>query len=65
MSDEYKIVTDKELQDDERISAYLRGRMTTEEEKAFAGGLNSDGAVTLWLFRLLILRNHEGDWRGE
>jgi len=42
MSDEYKIVTDKELQDDERISAYLRGRMTAEEEMAFMGELKND-----------------------
>lgn len=42
MSDEYKIVTDKELQDDERISAYLRGCMTDEEEKAFMEELKND-----------------------
>lgn len=42
MSDEYKIVTDKELQDDERISAYLRGRMTDEEEMAFMEELKND-----------------------
>lgn len=42
MSEEYKIVTDKELQDDERISAYLRGRMTAEEENAFMEELKSD-----------------------
>ena len=42
MSEEYHIVTDKELQYDERISAYLRGRMTAEEEKAFMEELKSD-----------------------
>lgn len=42
MSDEYKIVTDKELQDDERISAYLRGRMTAKEENAFMEELKSN-----------------------
>lgn len=45
MSDEYKIVTDKELQDDERISAYLRGRMTSEEETAFMEELKGDDGL--------------------
>lgn len=45
MSDGYKIVTDKELQDDERISAYLRGRMTSEEETAFMEELKGDDGL--------------------
>lgn len=45
MSEEYKIVTDKELQDDERISAYLRGRMTAEEETAFMDELKIDDGL--------------------
>lgn len=41
MSDNNKI-TDKELQNDERISAYLRGDMTAEEESAFKKDLEAD-----------------------
>lgn len=45
MSENYHIVTDKELHDDERISAYLRGRMSKEEEVAFLEDLNSDSEL--------------------
>lgn len=45
MSDENKIVTGKELLDDERISAYLRGRMTAEEETAFMDELKIDDGL--------------------
>ena len=41
MSENYQIVTDKELHDDERISAYLRDRMPEEEEVTFLEELNS------------------------
>lgn len=41
MSDN-NIVTDKELQYDERISAYLRGEMNADEEAAFKKELESD-----------------------
>ena len=41
MSDN-NIVTDKELQNDERISAYLRGEMTADEEAAFKKELETD-----------------------
>lgn len=41
MSDN-KIVTDKELQNDERISAYLRGKMDADEETAFKEELESN-----------------------
>ena len=41
MSDN-NMVTDKELQNDERISAYLRGEMTADEEAAFKKELETD-----------------------
>lgn len=41
MSDNNNI-TDKELQNDERISAFLRGDMTAEEESAFKKDLEAD-----------------------
>ena len=41
MSENFQIVTDKELHDDERISAYLRDRMPEEEEVTFLEELNS------------------------
>lgn len=41
MSDN-NIVTDKELQNDEHISAYLRGEMNAEEEDAFKKELETD-----------------------
>ena len=45
MSENYQIVTDKELHDDERISAYLRDRMPEEEEVTFLEELNSDSEL--------------------
>ena len=45
MSENYQIVTDKELHDDERISAYLRDRMPEEEEVTFMEELNSDSEL--------------------
>ena len=45
MSENYHIVTDKELHDDERISAYLRDRMPEEEEGAFMEELHSDNEL--------------------
>lgn len=43
MSKKNEIVSDKELQNDYRISAYLRGEMTDYEEDAFFNDLKSDG----------------------
>lgn len=45
MSENDHTVTDRELQDDERISAYLRARMTKDEETAFFEDLKSDEAL--------------------
>lgn len=45
MSENYQIVTDKELHDDERISAYLRDRMPEEEEVTFMEELNNDSEL--------------------
>lgn len=45
MSDRNDIVTDLNPQDDERISAYLRGEMSSEEEAAFLADVRHDEAL--------------------
>lgn len=42
MSEDYRIVTEQDLKNDERISVFLRGNMTAEEEAAFIEELKND-----------------------
>lgn len=64
MSENYQIVTDEDLHDDERISAYLRDRMP-EEEVTFLEELNSDSELRSKAISTAHLQGHEENWRRK